>query len=129
MDNLFNPRCRARAQQGFTLIELMIVVVIIGVLAAIAIPKFGAATDLAKEKEALGILKQVYVYQTAYQFEYGGYATSHAELSKSGWGVPSTLKYYTMPADPSLPLCMTKIPGSGGHPSRSIATDGQFGAC
>jgi type IV pilus assembly protein PilA len=42
-----------RSQRGFTLIEIMIVVAIIGVLAAIAIPVFAAQMKRAKTSEAL----------------------------------------------------------------------------
>ena len=51
-----------RAQQGFTLIELMIVVAIIGILAAIAIPAFQKNVEKSKFAEALSMAQG---YKTA----------------------------------------------------------------
>ena len=56
-----------KSQKGFTLIELMIVVVIIGILAALAIPRFMRATTKAKQSEAKQILKQIYTMQQTYK--------------------------------------------------------------
>jgi len=53
--------------RGFTLIEIMIVVVIIGILAAIAIPRFMRSTTKTKQSEAKLILKQIYTNERAYR--------------------------------------------------------------
>lgn len=75
---------RVRSKRGFTLIELMIVVAIIGVLAAIAIPTYMDYTRRAKVSEALSLL--------------GGIGTALAEFHASNGTFPganATIGNYT----------------------------------
>ncbi|RYZ36388.1 MAG: prepilin-type N-terminal cleavage/methylation domain-containing protein [Myxococcaceae bacterium] len=55
-----------RKKGGFTLIELMIVVAIIGILAAIAIPNFIRFQAKSKQSEAKTNLKAIFTAQKAY---------------------------------------------------------------
>ena len=63
----------ARRENGFTLVELMIVVVIIGILASIAIPKFGQLVTRSKVVEAKQILHQIIDLENTYYHMWGNY--------------------------------------------------------
>lgn len=63
-----------KKQAGFTLIELMIVVAIIGILAAIAIPNFMSYQCKAKQAEAKSNLGNIRTAQEAYFAEYDTYS-------------------------------------------------------
>jgi len=66
-----------KIQKGFTLIELMIVVAIIGLLAALAIPNFLKFQARAKTSEAKTNLKGLFTAQKSYLAEHDAYAADY----------------------------------------------------
>jgi type IV pilus assembly protein PilA len=83
-----------RKQEGFTLIELMIVVAIIGILAAIAIPNFIAYQAKSKQSEAKVSLGAIFTSAVAYQAEsQNPQSYAPPTISNIGWQPSGTPRY------------------------------------
>ena len=67
---------------GFTTIELMIGVVIVGILAALAIPTFKGYVYRGRVAEAVTVLNEIKTRQEAYRARFGNYAA----VSGTAWG-------------------------------------------
>ncbi|MFO0700102.1 MAG: prepilin-type N-terminal cleavage/methylation domain-containing protein [Nitrospira sp.] len=82
-----------RKQEGFTLIELMIVVAIIGILAAIAIPNFVTYQSKSKQSEAKVSLGAIYTSTVAFQAEQPTSTYVAPNITAIGWAPSGTPRY------------------------------------
>ena len=101
---------------GFTLIELMVVVVIIGILAAIAIPAFNRSVRRSKTSEAVVNLRRMFDGAvTSYQDE---------QVTRDGTALPPRFPM-SSPASPEENSCCGINPGSGRCPGEADNFKGQ----
>lgn len=108
-----------KSSKGFTLIELMIVIAIIGVLTSIGIVSFSGARAKANDTKRRAELKQIQTALEAYYNDNGKYPTTEWVNSQAGgaWIPGLDGKYLkTMPVDPKNSGCSSTVtnPRDGG---------------
>ena len=82
-----------KKEKGFTLIEVLIVVFIVGILAAVAIPTYRGYTQRGRRADAKTALEQLRASQEVFRAERGRYANDGADgdaltVLRTNWGGP-----------------------------------------
>ena len=114
---------RTKKNQGFTLVEIMIVVAIIGLLAAIAVPNFVQARNSARSNTCINNLRLIDSAKEQYAIENNiasGAATTTANcspyLKNNVFPVCPAAGAYTTNTVGTLPVCSLSGAASGATP-------------
>ncbi len=91
----------SRRRRGYTLIELMIVIVIIGILAALAIPAFSNYVQRSRMAESFAFLGEIRQREESYRAEFGQYASApyHPAAAPFTGGAAATWESAGMPME------------------------------
>lgn len=81
----------AGARRGFSLVELTIVAVIVGVLALAAVPRFDVAMETANVDRGAAVLQTIWLAERMHRLEQGSFTRSLDELEKQGFVKASVL--------------------------------------
>ena len=88
--SIAQPRPQEHRSRGFTLIELMICIAVIGILSSVAYPAFSSAMTITRRSDALLALMKVQLLQERFRSEH----PSYAELPQLGMGSASPSRHY-----------------------------------
>lgn len=102
-------------EKGFTLIELMIVIAIIGILAAIAIPQFTNYKKRAGNSASMSDLKNLATAQEVYNTDNNTYTSTIANLSGAGFIGASKNVTVTITAASATAFTATAVSSAGTH--------------
>ncbi len=78
-------RSTLKRDEGFSLIELLIVVAIIGIIAAIAVPQLMNAMDRGRQRRSMADMRNIATANGTMRVDTGAYAAALANLSASGY--------------------------------------------
>lgn len=96
-------KCKIKTSRGFTLIELMIVVVIVGILAVITFPAYTEFVNKSRRSEAMTALSQIQQLQERFR----SINTTYATLEQLGLQQNTPNGYYTLSITVNAPTGYT----------------------
>ena len=111
---------------GFTLIELMIVVGIIGILVSIAAPNFSRYQSKARQSEAKIALAAIYGSEKSFYSEYAAYAGS---MDAIGYAPEGKRRFYAIGWAAAHSTAPTGFSGSIATPSWDATNNSSFSSC
>ena len=117
-----------RKDEGFTLIELMIVIAIIGILAAIAIPQFSAYRMRSYNSAAEADLRNAATAQEAYYVDNQTYKADPNGLLGSTYGFFTTARVTISGTASTSQYTMSAYHGSGNHTYTLVGPGGSLSA-
>jgi general secretion pathway protein G len=134
----YSPKNQTPRGHAFTLIEMLLVVAIIGTLAALIVPKIAGKGEEAKKKAAAADIKSIGLALDMFEVDNGHYPSGRSGLQDllvqprdaQGWKGPYLKDMTTVPVDPWGHPYIYEYPGKhtvNSYDLTSMGPDGQMG--
>lgn len=121
-----------KISSGFTLMELMIGIVIVGILAATAIPSFSKAVEKTRVKDAQTVLAAIYSSEKVYRLDQNSYGTIGQLVANRYIADPdpqdnnTNWDFEVVPEATTFTATAKRMPPGGTYGDKTITVDQNF---